>query len=126
MSLKKAYGPIYSLLNSHIRTYSHGNKKISLCMLNRDEKACLDGIFAAYPYMFPSEVYEYWKEHVHGLMAQGLIAGTNISIDPPFYDIPLEFKDMGNAEYELRVEKYNELLGKTTDEAPRSKKKTNE
>ena len=102
--LEKAYGPLYTLLNRVEET------RENVVELNEGEKSYLDRILATYPFMFPSEIYNVWRQRIQTHEA-GFYLGPGEDIRP-VYSIPLEFRDMINEEYDRRVKLYNELLKK--------------
>ena len=106
--LEKAYGPLYTLLNS--LTERNGN---TLGLLLR-EKDRLDKILATYPFMFTSEIYNLWKEKIQpakGRLPSGNEITLGVGSSATFF-IPIEFRNKINEEYDRKVEGYNRLLGK--------------
>jgi len=104
--LEKAYGALYTLLNKfQIQDRKRG------VLLSSDEKRSLDGMIATYPFMFPPEIYDVWREKIQNLEP----AGTRVEMGKLIYAeymIPVEFIDKINEEYSIRVQKYRELLKK--------------
>jgi hypothetical protein len=101
--LEKAYGPLYALLNHPLSSTDQ------ILRLNDKQKSSLDLIFATYPYMFPPEVYEYWKNHIQQI---GLVLNSkeiSLGVQNPLYHIPIEFRNMINAEYDKQVKRYRQL-----------------
>ena len=106
--LEKAYGPLYTLLNRHIPEYM-GEIGEELC-LNFRQKEDLDDIIATHPFMFSSETYGLWRSQIQNLDPEiQLSPGPETSV---WYDIPPEFRDRINEEYDRRVKEYNQLLKK--------------
>jgi len=101
--LEKAYGPLYTILNK----YSLGGDDDTM-WVEPDEKNQLDEIMATYPFMFPSDIYDLWRQKVQNL---GPIIDTT-NLRPTGYEVYLEFKRKINEEYDRRVRRYNELLKK--------------
>lgn len=103
--LEKAYGPLFTILNK----YEFGNKeKQEFFDLNDNEKAQVDAIMATYPFMFPLDINDLWKK-----MNQKPKAYMNASTGAMlYYEIPTEFRDKINKEYDYRVKKYNQLVRK--------------
>jgi hypothetical protein len=109
--LEKAYGPLYSLLNSLAVRYSMGNgKPTNVVGATEPQKERLDSILATYPFMFPTDIYEYWTKNVQP--AQLIPSLYDQRKEIPVFNIPTEFRDKINREYHHRVERYNRLLGK--------------
>jgi hypothetical protein len=59
--------------------------------------------------MFPSDILELWKNKIQTIKPRDLVGET---LAPNSYDIPLEFRDRINQEYDQRVKKYYRLVGK--------------
>jgi hypothetical protein len=112
--LEKAYGPLYSLLNTNIL-----EEKQAIELLDEDKKS-LDQVIATYPFMFPSKIYDIWRNKIQKMQASGMqtISLGTITNDRPdfkkvrYYKIPIEFGKRLNKEYDLRVRRYNELIKK--------------
>ncbi len=102
--LEKAYGPLYTLLN----TFHFKSDKQKEFYLGNNEKIHVDEILATYPFMFPPEIYDLWLKKIQNL-SPSLDVDTFTTKD---YTIPFEFRDRINEEYGRRVKKYNELLKK--------------
>ena len=109
--LEKAYGPLYSLLNSNIIN------ELKIIDLLDEDKKFLDNIFATYPFMFPIKIYDAWQNKIQNVDSQGTktkavgITGNQRDFRIiRYYSIPLEFNNMINEEYDRRVKRYNELL----------------
>jgi len=102
--LEKAYGPLYTLLNTYV-PFGEEEKSFELYP---EGKRDLDKIMATYPFMFPSEIYDYWRKNVQKAMPY--VDTTNLQ--PVGYEIYKEFRDKINEEYDRRVKEYNELLKK--------------
>jgi hypothetical protein len=100
--LEKAYGPLYTILN----TFELGESKIF--HLSPEDKAGVDKILATYPFMFPSEIYSFWLEKIREIAPS--VGAQDLS--PQDYEIPAEFRDKINKEYNRRVERYNKLLNR--------------
>jgi hypothetical protein len=104
--LEKAYGPLYTLLN---RFQFGTSKKVAL---SEGDKKLLDQILAAYPFMFPAEIYDMWHQNIYKMSAD-MYVGTTVIYT---YDIPKEFVEKIAAEYDRRVRLYNEMFGKSSDD----------
>jgi len=102
--LEKAYGPLYTVLNK-FAPFTEEEKSFEL---SQEEKSLLDKTMATYPFMFPSEIYDYWRQNIQNL---GPYAYTS-NLQPAGYEIYMEFRDKINEEYDRKVKEYNELLGK--------------
>ena len=102
--LEKAYGPLYTLLNKFV-PFAEEEKAFELYPEGKSE---LDNIMATYPFMFPFEIYDYWRKNVQKTLP--IVGGTNL--EPVGYKIYIEFRDLINKEYDRRVKEYNELLKK--------------
>jgi len=100
--LEKAYGPLYSLLNS---LYEGEHNTIRA---REAEKQHMDNIFATYPFMFPPDIYDDWIKKVQPIKLTVYPRKEEV----PMYHIPNEFRNKLNEEYSIRVERYNKLLGK--------------
>ena len=92
--LEKAYGPLYALLNSAELPITD-DKKIRITEVDKVE---LDEIMARFPFIFPSGIYDLWREKVQPVQYHK--------------GIPLEFRDKINKEYSERVKKYRDLLNR--------------
>lgn len=102
--LEKAYGPLYTILN---RSKYEGVGKIILEIMDLDEfdKNELDEILSTYPFMFHSEIFEYWRNEIQGIKSSRRYGGSS-------HGIPVKFRDMINKEYDVRRRRYNKLIGK--------------
>jgi len=110
--LEKAYAPLYTLLNQ----FQFGASKDEVVLEERD-KTHLDRIMAAYPFMFPAEIYEIWHKKIYKMKPNKIAADlNNLHLD---YIIPKEFVEKIAAEYDRRVTRYNEMFG----ESPHDNKK---
>jgi hypothetical protein len=94
--LEKAYGPLHTLLNNPSKTDANG------IILNVTEKAQLDLILSTYPFMFPKEIKEYWRDNVQRKVF--VVAE---------YHVPFEFRKKMNTEYDSRIKRYEKLFEKT-------------
>ena len=103
--LEKAYGPLYTLLNQYWGPWEEANE----VLLKPHEKNVLDKKMATYPFMFPSEIYDLWREKIQK-SDEIVLDAANLAVTD--YRIPLEFRDKINEEYDHRVKRYNELLRK--------------
>jgi hypothetical protein len=104
--LEKAYGPLYALLN---KAAASDDEKTAF-WLEFDERKRLNEIMATYPFMFPSKINSLWQEKIRNL---GTVIETS-SLMPTGYKINLnvyvEFRNMINEEYTLRVKNYHKLV----------------
>jgi hypothetical protein len=105
--LEKAYGPLYTLLNKH----ASGGGAEKGFWLDFEDRRRLDDIMATYPFMFPPNIYDLWQEKLRNveslLGASDFKSGTReVSLDGY-----LEFRNLINEEYALRVKNYRKLLG---------------
>ena len=102
--LEKAYGPLYTIVNLG---EDRNNKPLRIKF---QDKKKIDSIFSRFPFMIPSQTYEYWKKKIQPLKEEF-----------PTYSehclIPLKFKNMINTEYEIKYDKYNKLLKKVKEES---------
>jgi len=73
--------------------------------LDEFDKNELDEILSTYPFMFPSEIFEYWRNKIQGIKKSRRYGGSS-------HGIPVEFRDMINKEYDVRRIRYNKLIGK--------------
>jgi hypothetical protein len=106
--LEKAYAPLYTLLNRfHFGASEDG------VLLDERDKTHLDQIMAAYPFMFPAEIYEIWHQKICKMKAG---EGLSLSTFNPPYAIPKEFVERIAAEYDRRVSRYNEMFGESSDD----------
>jgi nitrate/TMAO reductase-like tetraheme cytochrome c subunit len=72
---------------------------------------------AAYPFMFPAEIYEIWHKKIYKMKPNKIAADlNNLHLD---CKIPKEFVEKVTAEYDRRVTRYNEMFG----ESPHDNKK---
>jgi hypothetical protein len=105
--LEKAYAPLYTLLNR----FQFGASEDKVVLEERD-KTRLDQIMAAYPFMFPAEIYEIWHQKIYK-MKPTEIDLRNID---SFYEISKEFVEKLASEYDRRVKRYNEIFGESPDD----------
>jgi hypothetical protein len=98
--LEKAFGPLYTILNCPI------SETETYIRMSRDTKIQLDSILSTYPFMFTDEIRGIWKEKV-----QRILPVQEIGLSVRFYQIPIEFRNSVNKEYEKRLQKYKQLLG---------------
>ena len=108
--LEKAYGPLYSLFNPYyLDAYGYdtteGPVNIINININKSEKEKLNFILSNYPFMFKPEIFNYWREY---LQYQAIPDDS----DERMFSIDYEFIQMIQGEYHIRIEKYNNLLGK--------------
>lgn len=97
--LEKAYGPLYVILNS----IKYGNVEQQYININNNDIIKIDEILSTYPFMFSSEIYEYWQKNILGdISGHGHL----------YYKIPTEFRDKINKEYDCKRKRYDRLLGK--------------
>lgn len=101
--LEKAYAPLYTLFNRFLFGASEDE-----VVLEENDKTGLDRIMAAYPFMFPAEIYEIWHQKIYKMKAGVAIDMNNLT---PSYAIPKEFVEKIVAEYDRRVTRYNEMFG---------------
>ncbi len=106
--IEKAYGPLYTLLNKVAPSESGKNS----FWLEFEERKKIDEIMATYPFMFPQKINEFWQQKIR--KPQSLVQTSNLDLAGLGIDLGayLEFRKMVNAEYDLRVEKYRELIEK--------------
>ena len=106
--LEKAYGPLYALLN---KVEASDDSKTAF-WLEFEERKKLNEIMATYPFMFPPKINGLWQEKIRHL---GTVIETS-SLKPTGYEINLnvyiEFRNMINEEYALRVKSYRKLVEK--------------
>jgi len=102
--LEKAYGPLYTLLN----TFHFESDKENEFYVSNNEKIRVDEILATYPFMFPPEIYDLWLKKIQNLSPS--IDTETFTVRA--YSMPFEFRDRINEEYDRRVKRYNELLKK--------------
>jgi len=105
--LEKAYGVLFSILNYRSR---HEKEKKTL-RISKLHFEMIDNIMAKYPWMFPNEMNNLWKDTrrpVPSLQSDEIVMGR----EEPLYDVSIEFKEKMNTEYERRVKRYDELLEK--------------
>jgi hypothetical protein len=100
--LEKAYAPLYTLLNRY--RWGVIQEKV---VLDEGEKKQLDQIMAAYPFMFPAEIYELWQQKINKMKATRL----DLRYTQSYFEIPQEFVEKITKEYDLRVKRYNEIFG---------------
>jgi hypothetical protein len=93
--LEKAYGPLHTLLNNPSKIDANG------IILNVNEKVQLDLIVSTYPFMFPREIKEYWRDNVQRKVV--IVAE---------YHVPFEFRKKVNTEYDSRIKRYEKLFEK--------------
>jgi hypothetical protein len=107
--LEKAYGPLYTLLNK-ASSYSIEEKAF---WLEVEERRKIDGIMATYPFMFSSQIYDFWQQKIRNL--ESLFESSSdgspgeINFDVYIKDVYTELKNLINAEYAKKVKDYNEL-----------------
>jgi hypothetical protein len=108
--LEKAYGPLYALLNKS----SASNASENAFWLDFDERKKLDEIMATYPFMFPPQINDMWRDKIRTL-------GSTLETDnlkPTGYGINLgvyvEFRNLINEEYARKVKNYHDILEKGT------------
>ena len=99
--LEEAYAPLYTLFNK----YQWG--ATDKFVLEDGEKARLDQIMAAYPFMFPADIYELWQQKIKGMKP----TQTRLMDLTHYFEIPKEFVEKIFREYDLRVKRYNEIFG---------------
>jgi hypothetical protein len=120
--LEKAYGLIYTILNKTIE------KDANVIKINRHEKETLDKIMSRYPFMFSQNIRQYWQNNIRTLESKEAFKIDTIkylSGSGPFgasqsyeeYQIPLEFVNIFNDEYNKKIQNYDILLGKDFDRA---------
>lgn len=102
--LEKAYAPLYTLLSR----FQFGASEDEV-VLEESDKTRLDRIMAAYPFMFPAEIYEIWHQKIYKMKEHVTVDMLNFQ---PSYEIPKEFVEKIAKEYDLRVKRYNEIFGK--------------
>lgn len=103
-ALERVYGPLFSILSQKRRRpeiTDKGTVETSL-PITGTEKDELDKIFEKYPFMFPPDILNYWKEKIQ-------------NPDPfnTIFLVSLDFTDMLSQEYSRIVAQYNSLVGKT-------------
>jgi len=101
--LEKAYGPLYTILNT-ISELSSDDKSF---ILYESDKISLDEIISTFPYMFPSEIYNFWKDNIRDVEWIQMITSPI-----KWAKLPIKFRDMINKEYDKRVTSHNKLLKK--------------
>jgi hypothetical protein len=106
--LEKAYAPLYTLLSR----FQWGASEYEV-VLEEDDKTHLDQIMAAYPFMFPAEIYEIWHQKIYKMKAGVTVDLSNLTSS---YAIPREFVEKIAAEYDRRVRRYNEVFGESSDD----------
>jgi hypothetical protein len=106
--LEKAYAPLYTLLNQFQFGAFEGE-----VVLEESDKMHLDQIMAAYPFMFPAEIYEIWHQKIYKMKTGVTVNMLNVQ---PSYKIPKEFVEKIAAEYDRRVKRYNEIFGESPDD----------
>jgi len=100
--LEKAYAPLYTLFNR----YQWGATQDKI-FLDDGEKMQLDQIMAAYPFMFPADIFEFWQQKINKMKATQI----DLRKDAIYFEIPKEFVEKIAREYDLRVKRYNEIFG---------------
>jgi len=100
--LEKAYAPLYTLFNR----YQWGATQDKI-FLDDGEKMQLDQIMAAYPFMFPADIFEFWHQKINKMKATQI----DLRKDASYFEIPKEFVEKIAREYDLRVKRYNEIFG---------------
>ena len=100
--LEKAYGPLYTLLDRESPGY--GN-----LLYPYPEKEQLDKIMTTYPFVFPKDLYEFWKEKIHNIEDENVRDPATMTRCVEDLD---KFRIMLNEEYGNKVESYNKLLRK--------------
>lgn len=106
--LEKAYAPLYTLFNR----FQFGASE-SEVVLDETGKTRLDQIMAAYPFMFPAEIYEIWHQKIYKMKSGVTVSLTYFTAS---YAIPKEFVEKIGAEYDRRVKGYNEMFGESSDD----------
>jgi len=101
--LEKAYAPLYTLLNR----FQFGTSENEV-ILDETDKTRLDQIMAAYPFMFPAEIYEIWHQKIYKMKSGVTVDLMYVTLS---YAIPKEFVEKIAAEYDRRVKRYNEMFG---------------
>lgn len=105
--LEKAYGPLYTLLNKNVPP----DEKTSF-WLDYEERKKINEIMATYPFMFSTEINDFWQEKIRS--PKSLVQDSNV--DPIGYGIDLgaflELRDMINKEYTDKVKNYRKLFEK--------------
>lgn len=103
--LEKAYGPLYTILNQNLLII---NQKL---LEESPEKRQIDEIMATYPFMFPKEIFKFWRNHIqylHKYYTKKADAQTIADCQSKIS----EFMVSINKEYEKRLQRYNKLLNK--------------
>ncbi len=101
--LEKAYGPLYTLLN---KSSLSGETSF---WLDFDERKKLDEIMATYPFMFPQEINDMWRDKVRTIGSKidtDTIRQTSLDI----MGVYVEFRTLINEEYARKVKNYRELI----------------
>lgn len=115
-SIEKAYGPIYRLFTTY---HDKQNNSLQLTAIEKQE---LDNIMCVYPSMLASsKLVEYWKNNISTLEpkkrydvnfgAETLMNGGGVRYRFLHeYEIPLEFVNLFNADYKLKIDELKALL----------------
>ncbi len=104
--LEKAYGPLYTLLNKG----SSGGGAEKSFWLDFEDRRRLDGILATYPFMFSPKIYDLWQEKLRNV--ESLLGASDFKSGTREVSLGgyLEFRNLLNEEYALRVKNYRNLL----------------
>jgi len=108
--LEKAYGPLYSIMSKPEEMLQIDEKtKEMRVRITTKEKATLDKIIMTYPHMLPYKIVAYWRVTIRDMDPIEVVADTMEPID---YALPLEFKRLIYEEYESRLKKYYDIMGR--------------
>ena len=124
--LEKAYGPLYSIVNSRpeemVKVDGGDERRV---VVSNEEKQKVDRILMSYPHMFPYEIVVLWRTQIRDLesfhtslemeLEPHPTGHTPSSVRPVYkewFGIPLEFKDKITKEYEQRLEEYYKTTGR--------------
>jgi hypothetical protein len=104
--LEKAYGPLYTLLNKTTKVESSG------FWLDFDERRRINEIMATYPFMFPQRITDIWQQKIRNLRGELEASDLKSPKYEVYFNVYLEFRNLINEEYNLRVKNYRDLLQK--------------
>jgi hypothetical protein len=104
--LEKAYGPLYTLLNKTTKVESSG------FWLDFDERRRINEIMATYPFMFPQRITDIWQQKIRNLRGELEASDLKSPKYEVYFNVYLEFRNLINEEYNLRVKSYRDLLQK--------------
>ncbi len=103
--LEKAYGPLYSMLNKAAKDTDK-----TAFWLDFEERKRLDEIMATFPFMFPPQINEFWRNKIQMLGSNLEAENLNLKEIDINFGVYLEFKKMINEEYTRKVQDFHSLM----------------